>query len=70
VIVVSINDLVFSQFSTHRLRHAVECVVNAMPIVVVLETEELSLEIAVIPEKHFVEILAPNRTDEPFEKGM
>jgi hypothetical protein len=41
-----------------------------MPIVVVLEIDELSLEIAFIPEKHFIETLAPNRTGEPFDKGM
>ena len=43
---------------------------SAMPIVVVLEIEELSLKIAFIPEKRSVETLAPNRTDEPFDKEM
>ena len=40
-----------------------------MPIVVVLEIEELTPEIAFIPEKCLVETLAPNGTDEPFYKG-
>jgi hypothetical protein len=44
--------------------------VGAMPIVVVLEIEELSLEIAFISKKCFVETLAPGCTDESFDKGM
>ena len=43
---------------------------GAMPIVVVLEIEELSLEIAFIPKKCFIETLAPDCTDESFDKGM
>ena len=46
------------------------CVVGPMPIVVVLEIEELSLEIAFIPKKCFVETLAPDCTDESSDKGM
>ncbi len=45
LIVVKISALVFSQFSTHRWCHAIECVMSAMPILVVLVIEEFSLEI-------------------------
>ncbi len=69
-IIVKINDPVFSQISPHRRRHNVECVMSVMLVVVVLEIEEFSLEIAFVPEKCFIKSLAPNCTDESFDKGM
>ncbi len=41
---------------------------SAIPIVVALEIEELSLKVAFIPEKCFLEVLALCRTDEPFDR--
>ena len=62
-VVAKISDLVFSQISTHRRRHAVERLMSAIPIVKVVEIDALSREIAFVPEKCLIETLAPNGAD-------
>lgn len=41
-----------------------------MPIVVIHEVGKFSLEIPLVPEKSFVEVLAANRANESFDERM
>ena len=41
-----------------------------MVVVVVLEIEQLVLQVRRGPEQHAIQILASNRADQPFHKGM
>src|SRR6476660_5396309 len=43
---------------------------NAVPVVVALELEELPLQVSGRPEERPVQALPPNRANEPFNKGM
>jgi hypothetical protein len=44
--------------------------VTPVPIVVVFEIRQFSLEIALVPEECFVETLAANGADESFHERM
>ena len=53
-----------------RRRGAVERAVNAMCVVVVSEFIQLPGQVDHVPEEHAIEILAPNRADQPFDERM
>jgi hypothetical protein len=44
--------------------------VNAVAVVIVLELIQLALKVGPIPEEHLIQVLAPNRADQPFDERM
>jgi len=43
---------------------------NAIGVVIVAEVSQSPGQIGSVPEEDTIEILAPNRPDQPFDKGM
>ena len=51
-------------------RDAVERPVNANGVVIISEFAQFPRQVERIPEEHVIEIFAPNRSNQPFDKGM
>ena len=53
-----------------RWRGAGERTMNAMGVVIVPEFTQLAGQVHAVPEEHAVEVLAPDRSDQPFDERM
>ena len=43
---------------------------NAISVVVVFELPQLALQVHCIPEKHPIQVLTPDRADQPLNEGV
>ena len=53
-----------------RRRGAGERAMNAMRVVIVPELSQLPRQVDRVPEEHAIEVLAPDRADQPFDERM
>ena len=53
-----------------RWRGAGERAMNAISVVIVFEFSQFALQVHRVPEKHPIQVLTPDRADQPFNEGV
>src|SRR4026209_3001082 len=53
-----------------RRRCAIEGTVDSIRVVVVREFAEFSRQVCGVPEEYPIEVITPDRSDQPFDEGM